>query len=180
MRTLLESTNNKYKIISSTGYNSRELLNLRYEFKLEKGKDFYMVGGMGHTTSVALGYSMNTKNKTLCLDGDGSLLMHLGSIKTVASLAKKNFKYILFNNNSHDSVGGQKTYSNEINFHTFSKSIGFEKYFLITEKKNLKKKINTFLNSKSLSFLEVRVANSNKHSLPRPKNLKLIKNLFMN
>ena len=48
-----------------------------------------MVGGMGHTTSVALGYSMNTKNKTLCLDGDGSLLMHLGSIKTVASLAKK-------------------------------------------------------------------------------------------
>ena len=179
LKTLLEVTNNKYKIISSTGYNSRELLNLRNEFNLAKGKDFYMVGGMGHTTSVALGYSINTNNKTLCLDGDGSLLMHLGSIKTVASFSKKNFKYILLNNNSHDSVGGQNTYANEINFKNLSKSIGFEKYFLITETKNIKQKINIFLKNKSLSFLEVRVKNTNKNSLPRPKNLKMIKNLFM-
>ena len=30
-----------------------------------------MVGGMGHTSSVALGYSFN-RNKTICVDGDGS------------------------------------------------------------------------------------------------------------
>ena len=41
-----------------------------------------MVGGMGHTSSVALGYSLSSKNKTICIDGDSSLLMHLGSIKT--------------------------------------------------------------------------------------------------
>ena len=58
-----------------------------------------MVGGMGHTSSVALGYSLSSK-KTICIDGDGSLLMHLGSIKTAGTFANKNFKYILLNNNS--------------------------------------------------------------------------------
>ena len=44
-----------------------------------------MVGGMGHTSSVALGYSLSTKKKTICIDGDGSFLMHLGSIKTAGN-----------------------------------------------------------------------------------------------
>ena len=76
-----------------------------------------MVGGMGHTSSVALGYSLFNNKKIICIDGDGSLLMHLGSIKTVGTFAKKkNFKYVLLNNNSHDSVGGQNTYANNIDF----------------------------------------------------------------
>ena len=39
--------------------------------KLNNGKDFLMVGGMGHTAMTALGVSSNTKN-VLCIDGDGS------------------------------------------------------------------------------------------------------------
>ena len=42
--------------------------------------------------------------------------MHLGSIKTAGTFANKNFKYILLNNNSHDSVGGQNTYANDNKF----------------------------------------------------------------
>ena len=100
LKTLLESLQKKTKIISSTGYNSREIMYLREKYKLNNSKDFYMVGGMGHTSSVALGLSLTTKNKTICIDGDGSLLMHLGSIKTAGTFANKNFKYILLNNNS--------------------------------------------------------------------------------
>ena len=99
---------------------------LRDKFKLKNSKDFYMVGGMGHTSSVALGYSLSSRNKTICIDGDGSLLMHLGSLKTAGNFANKNFKYILLNNNSHDSVGGQSTYANNINFEKLSKSLGFK------------------------------------------------------
>ena len=88
-----------------------------------------MVGGMGHTSSVALGYSLSTRNKTICIDGDGSFLMHLGSIKSIATFANKNFKYILLNNNAHDSVGGQNTFSNKIKFEKFAKSLGFHKFF---------------------------------------------------
>ena len=89
---------------------------LRNKHRLQNSRDFYMVGGMGHTSSVALGYSLSSKKKIICIDGDGSFLMHLGSIKTAGTFANNNFKYILLNNNSHDSVGGQLTYANNIKF----------------------------------------------------------------
>ena len=138
-----------------------------------------MVGGMGHTSSVALGYSLSSKNKTVCIDGDGSLLMHLGSIKTAGTFAKKNFKYIVLNNNSHDSVGGQNTYANNVDFEKLSKSFGFKKFYCIKNKKNLKKIIMTFLSRNDLSFLEVKVGNSKIKKLPRPQDLIKIKNQFM-
>ena len=177
-KTLLENLQNKTKIISSTGYNSRELMYLRKKLQNYKNKDFYMVGGMGHTSSVALGYSLSSKNKTVCIDGDGSLLMHLGSIKTAGTFAKKNFKYILLNNNTHDSVGGQTTYSKNIDFKNMSKSFGFKEFHSITDKKNLKQNIKKFLLSKNLCFLEVKIGNSKIKKLPRPTNLIKIKNQF--
>ena len=179
LKALLENINDKSKIISSTGYNSRELMYLRNKYKLNKSKDFYMVGGMGYTSSVALGYSLFNKNKTICIDGDGSFLMHLGSIKTAGTFSKKNFKYILLNNNSHDSVGEQCTYSDEINFEKFSKSLGFKKFYSINNKKNIKEKIKNFLKVNSASFLEVKISNSKIKKLPRPENLIKIKNDFM-
>ena len=179
LKTLLENLEKKTKIISSTGYNSRELMHLREKYKLKNSKDFYMVGGMGHTSSVALGYSLTNRSKTICIDGDGSFLMHLGSIKTAATFANKNFKYILLNNNSHDSVGGQSTYTNNINFEQFSKSLGFKNFYCIKDDKNLKKNIKKFLSGNSLNFLEVNVANSKIKNLPRPTDLIKIKNQFM-
>ena len=180
LKTFLQNLPKKTKIISSTGYNSRELMHLRKKYQIKNGKDFYMVGGMGHTSSVALGYSLTSKNKTVCIDGDGSFLMHLGSIKSAGTFANKNYKYIVLNNNTHDSVGGQNTYANNVNFEKLSKSFGFKKFFSITNKKNLKKNIQNFLDSNKLSFLEVKISNSKIKKLPRPKNLIKIRNQFMN
>jgi phosphonopyruvate decarboxylase len=105
--------------------------------------------------------------------------MHLGSIKTIGSFAKKNLKYILLNNNTHDSVGGQSTYANDINFEKFSKSLGFKKFYSVKYKNELKKNIKNFLSDDCLSFLEVKVANSSIKKLPRPTDLIKIKNIFM-
>ena len=178
-KTLIKLLPKKTKVISSTGYNSRELMYIRKKYSLKNTNDFYMVGGMGHTASVALGYSLSSKNKTICIDGDGSLLMHLGSVKTVGTFAKKNFKYILLNNNSHDSVGGQSTYANDIDFKKFSKSLGFKRYYLINDVKELQKNIKKFLSTNNLSFLEARVQNNKIKKLPRPKDLIAIKDQFM-
>ena len=167
------------KVISSTGYNSREIMYLKEKYKTIKTKNFYMVGGMGHTMSVALGYSLSSNNKTICIDGDGSLLMHLGGITTLANFAKSNLKYILLNNNAHDSVGGQSTYSNSIDFSKFSKSIGFNKFVLIKNKLNLKNKLRNFIFDKNLCFMEVKVSGSKIKNLPRPDDLIKIKNRFM-
>ena len=179
LKNLLENLKKNTKVISSTGYNSRELMYLRKKYEYKNSQDFYMVGGMGHTSSVALGYSLSTKNKTICIDGDGSLLMHLGSIKTAGTFANKNLKYILLNNNGHDSVGGQSTYANNINFEKLSKSLGFKRFYSIKNKRNLKNIIKKFLSEKNLSFLEVKVSNSKIKNLPRPTDLIKIKNQFI-
>lgn len=178
-KTLLEIVDSKTKIISSTGYNSRELMYLREKYQIKKNNDFYMVGGMGHTSSTALGYSLASNKKTICLDGDGSFLMHLGSIKTIGTFGNNNLKYILLNNNMHDSVGGQSTYAKNIDLNKFSKSLGFKNFYSIKDRLNLKKKLKNFLNGKNLNFLEVKVSNSQLKKLPRPRNLLKIKNEFM-
>ena len=95
LREFLRNVPAKCKIISTTGYTSRELLQLREEDKKNNGKDFYMVGGMGHSTSVASGYALNSNKEVFCLDGDGSVLMHLGSMRTIGYLKNKNYKHVI-------------------------------------------------------------------------------------
>ena len=46
------------------------------------------------------------KSKVLCLDGDGAITMHLGALSTSSKI--NNMIHVVFNNDSHDSVGGQK------------------------------------------------------------------------
>ena len=48
-----------------------------------------MVGGMGHTSMVSLGISIKTLDDVICLDGDGSFLMHLGSLVSIGKIGGK-------------------------------------------------------------------------------------------
>jgi phosphonopyruvate decarboxylase len=176
---ILKNVNKNDRIISTTGYTSRELFQLRKIHKKKKGKDFYMVGGMGHSSMVALGVSLKSKNNVICLDGDGSLLMHMGALATIGVFGRKNFKYILLNNSAHESVGGQKTVADQINFSLLSKSLGFKFYTLIKSKINNEKIIIKFLKSSGPSFLEVKIQVRAIKNLSRPSNFKIIKNKFM-
>jgi len=169
----------KSKIISTTGYTSRELMEVRKRTKIKNGNDFYMVGGMGHSSSVALGYALQSKKEIFCLDGDGSILMHLGSLRTVGYLKNNNFKHIILNNNSHESVGGQTTTAGEIDFKRLCKSVGYKNYFIINTNSNLKLKIKNFIKAKGPSLLEVKINNGSLTNLSRPKNLIKIKQKFM-
>ena len=105
--------------------------------------------------------------------------MHLGSIMTAGNFANKNFKYILLNNNSHDSVGGQSTNADNIDFYKLAKSLGFKKFYSIKKKQNLRKIIKNFIKSNGPSFLEAKVTKSKIKKLPRPNDLIKIKNQFM-
>ncbi len=176
---LLKQISKNTKIISTTGYTSRELMQIRGENNLSNGKDFYMVGGMGHSSMVSLGYSLKSKKQIICLDGDGSLLMHMGSLRTIGFFGNTNFKHILLNNNSHESVGGQTTNANKINFNNLTKSLGYKNFFKISKVKKIKFTIKKFLKCKGPSFLEVKISEGTINNLPRPKNLIKIKKQFM-
>ena len=169
----------KSRIISTTGYTSRELMQIRREKKLNKGKDFYMVGGMGHSSMVAMGYSINSRKKIFCLDGDGSVLMHFGSLRTIGHFGNANLKHVLLNNNSHESVGGQPTTAAGIDFKKVTKSLGYKNYFQILRSNEIKYVIKKFINSKGPSFLNVHISNGTLKNLTRPTNLIKIKDKFI-
>jgi len=95
-------------IVSSTGKISRELFDLRKK-RGEPTNDFYMMGSMGCAVGIGLGLALNTKRNVYVLTGDGALLMHLGSLATVAKYNLPNLKIIVLNNGCHDSTGGQPT-----------------------------------------------------------------------
>lgn len=179
IESLLNLIPKNSKIISTTGYTSRELMQIRKNKKNNRGKDFYMVGGMGHSSAVAAGYSNNSRNQVICLDGDGSILMHLGTIHTVGYLKNKNFKHIILNNNSHESVGGQSTNAKNIDFKRVSMGMGYKNFFSIKDKNNLIKTIKKFLRKPGPSLIEVKIKNKSLKNLLRPKNLKDIKNNFI-
>ena len=87
-----------------------------------------MVGGRGQASMLTLGVSLNDKNNIICLDGDGSLLMHMGALNTIGKFANKNFKHIIFDNQTHESVGEQRTYSENINFKKLIESMKYKYY----------------------------------------------------
>lgn len=125
-------------IISANGFISRDL----YE-TCDRDKNFYMIGSMGLASSIGLGVALkNPKNKTFIFDGDGNILMNLGSLTTIGSLQPKNLIHIIFDNNSHESTGGQPTHTNKIKLEDIGKSVNYKVYTSVSKKDlilNLKK-----------------------------------------
>ena len=155
-------------ILSTTGKISREL----YESRVNDGKecsDFLNVGSMGHVSQISLGVSLHSKKQVFCFDGDGATLMHMGSLGINGVYGQENFKHIIFNNVSHDSVGGQPTICDKINFCEIAKHAGYKNSLVVDGQEQLEEKIDSFISSKGPSLLEIKVKKGARGDLGRPK-----------
>jgi thiamine pyrophosphate-dependent acetolactate synthase large subunit-like protein len=80
----------------------------------QRPQNFYMLGSMGLTVPIALGTAIaQPKRHVVALEGDGSLLMQLGCLATVAMRAPKNLTIVVWDNGIYQITGGQKTASAE-------------------------------------------------------------------
>ena len=155
-------------IVSTTGMASREVFEQRVKRKEEHNKDFLTVGAMGHCSQIALGISLNTNKILICLDGDGAVLMHLGSLPIIGQYAKRNFLHIVLNNAAHDSVGGQPTVANSINLVDLASSVGYKFSYVTHTDKELKKILDSISLEKGPIFIEVKVNKGSRKDLGRP------------
>ena len=140
LETILESIDCD-PVVSTTGKESREIFEIRERKHQGHEHDFLTVGSMGHTSSIALGVSIGTTKNVWCLDGDGSFIMHMGSLAIAGQSAGDNFKYIINNNAAHESVGGQPTVSDKIDIKSILIACGFSKTFEARTKEEIKKTI---------------------------------------
>jgi len=156
-------------IVSTTGKTSREIFEIRDKIDGNHSKDFLTVGSMGHCSSIALGIAIaNPDKKVICIDGDGALLMHLGSLSTISKIKPDNFYHILLNNEVHESVGGQETSIKHINVKSLVKSHYYNKFLLIENKEKLIESISDFLSFNGPNFLEIKVRPGSREDLGRP------------
>ena len=112
-------------VVSTTGKTSREVFEIRERRGQGHSHDFLTVGGMGHTLSIAFGMALGTDADVWCLDGDGSLIMHMGSAAVLAQRWPRNLHYVVNNNGAHESVGGQPTVARQVDLPGVLAACGF-------------------------------------------------------
>lgn len=96
-------------VIGGIGYTNFDLWAAE-----RRPQNFYMLGSMGLAVPIALGVALaQPQRKVIALEGDGSILMQLGCLGTVAARAQKNLAIIIMDNGAYQITGGQKTVTDQ-------------------------------------------------------------------
>jgi phosphonopyruvate decarboxylase len=155
-------------IVTTTGFTSRELFELRKASGQLHDKDFLTVGSMGHCSSIALGVALSTSKQVVCVDGDGAALMHMGAFASVGKMAPKNFKHVLINNAVHDSVGGQPTGAAGIDFPAIARACGYKVAECVASSDDVDGALSALTIQEGPCFLEIRTIGGARSDLGRP------------
>ncbi len=153
---------------ASTGRATRELYFLREARHEGHQHDFLNLGAMGHLSSVALGVALaNSENRVVCLDGDASALMHMGSFSMACQVDAPNFLHIILNNGAHESVGGQPSAGCQLDFTTIAAGSGYNTVgHAVTTKAELEEALQKLSLGSGPSFIDFRIRKGLKGSLP--------------
>ena len=156
-------------IVSTTGKTSRELFEIRERNQQSHAYDFLTVGSMGHSSSIALGIALNKPNKTVwCIDGDGAVLMHMGSMAVIGAKKPENLIHVVINNGSHESVGGMPTVSDTVNLPEIAKACNYSSVFSVSSKDELEAVLLSLAEQPKPVFIEVKSAIGSRPDLGRP------------
>ena len=169
-------------LVSTTGKASRELFEIREQNGQGHESDFLTVGSMGHTSSIALGLALNNPNRRIwCIDGDASMLMHMGAMAIIGNNSPKNFIHVIINNSAHETVGGMPTVAADIDIAKLAESLKYKNIFSVTTYNDLEFALNSVKIDKVLSLIEVKCGIGSRGNLGRPTTTPIEnKNLFMN
>jgi phosphonopyruvate decarboxylase len=168
LSVLLELFAERDIVVSTTGKTSREVYEIRQQGGLES-KDFLCVGGMGHTSSIAMGVALaKPQRRIIAIDGDGSMLMHLGALPIIGSHGSANLVHIVLNNQSHESVGGQPTVAGKIDIGQLALASGYKGYWCANDETSLGDVWSKLTSTPGPILLEIKIAIGSRNDLGRP------------
>jgi len=115
------------------------------------------VGFMGGASSLGLGLALaRPERRVLVFDGDGSLLMQLGSLATVAGARPRNLVHFLFKNGVYHTSGAQETPGGlTVDFVTMARAAGYRAAVAIGELDELKRRLPSLLAGEGPSLVEL-------------------------
>jgi len=144
-------------IIAANGFISRDLFNVK-----DKNTNFYMIGSMGLASSIGLGVALKRpKKKIFVFDGDGNILMNLGSLTTIGSLKPKNLIHVVFDNSVHESTGSQPTNTNFVSIEKIAKACNYNHTFTVSTENSFEKILQKIKKLKGPIMIVVKIQRSN-------------------
>jgi sulfopyruvate decarboxylase subunit beta len=140
-------------VIICNGFPSREAFKL-----VDRPTHFYMIGSMGSAPAIGLGVALAKPNKqVIVLDGDGNVLMGMGTLATVGALKPKNFIHVVLDNEVYGSTGNQPTLSRVVRLDHMAKAAGYTNVERVLEREDLVYEFKDMLTKDGPSFLLVKV-----------------------
>ena len=159
-------------VICNIGFPSRELFHVK-----DSSTHFYMLGSMGLASSIGLGLAISTRKKVIVFDGDGSVLMNLGSLVTIFNQNPKNLILIVLDNECYGSTGSQCTYASTVDLGKVAKAVGFKTIFFF--KNNAEMDFEEVLKSEGPIFVHFKVKKGNANVPVIPMEPVEIRDRFM-
>ena len=145
------------RIISANGFISRDLFSIS-----DTRSDFYMIGSMGLASSIGLGIALKDPEKRVFVfDGDGNILMNLGSLTTIGSLKPKNLIHIVFDNSVHESTGSQPTNTNFVSIEKIAKACNYNHTFTVGTENSFEKILRKIKKLNGPIMIVVKIQQSN-------------------
>ena len=145
------------RIISANGFISRDLASIS-----NAKPTFYMIGSMGLASSIGLGFALkDPRTRVFVFDGDGNILMNLGSLTTIGSLKPKNLVHMIFDNSVHESTGSQPTNTNFVSIEKIAKVCNYNHTFTVRTENNFEKILRKIKKLKGPIMIVVKIQRSN-------------------
>ena len=141
-------------VVICNGFPSREAFVFH-----DRPEHFYMIGSMGLTPAIGVGIALaKPARSVVVMDGDGNVLMNMGTLATIAAHQPNNLLHIVFDNEVYGSTGDQATFSNTVPLDEVAKSCGYASVNRVVERKALLKTVDQMLRTQRPGFLLVKVA----------------------
>jgi sulfopyruvate decarboxylase subunit beta len=140
-------------VIICNGFPSREAYKIA-----DRSTHFYMIGSMGVAAAIGLGVALNKPNKKVVVfDGDGNVLMGMGTLATIGALKPKNFVHVVLDNEVYGSTGNQPTISNVVRLEQVAKAAGYAHVERVIEREDIVYEFKNMLKKDGPSMLLIKV-----------------------
>jgi len=140
-------------VVCANGYPSREAC-----FVADRPQNFYMIGSMGLAAPIGLGVALGrTDRRTVVFDGDGNVLMSLGSLANIGALAPRNFVHCVFDNEVYGSTGNQTSPSRHVRLDAIAAAAGYRTVAAVDDADAVTASLRSMLTSDGPHFLLVKV-----------------------
>src|SRR3954447_24715406 len=127
---------------------------------IEDSNHIDIVGAMGSASSIALGIALaQPQKKVIVMDGDGSLLMQLGSLVTIAGAAPENLYHFVFENGVYATSGGQPLPAEgRLDFEMLARGAGFAHAARFDDASAFRAALPELLNRRGPVFVTLQIA----------------------